>query len=107
MPSLPIRFSIFIAAALVLAACGDQPAEEADLPQPQVQISTSTISPTTAIGAPPETGVPSPESVLDLDNLPDVPHIELPGNDWFQPTPPGQIQLASGKVQLFDFSAVW
>lgn len=45
---------------------------------------------------------PSPQE------LPDIPLIEYgPGDAWFRPTDPSQIQLASGKVQVFKFSASW
>ena len=40
--------------------------------------------------------------------LPAIPEARFgPGSDWFRPTPPEGIQLASGGVQLFEFSAVW
>lgn len=29
------------------------------------------------------------------------------GENWFNPTPPEEIQLASGQLQFFEFSAVW
>jgi hypothetical protein len=63
---------------------------------------------TSAANPPPAATAPGRnDPALDLANLPEVPLVELPGDSWFQPTPPGQIRLASGKVQLFDFSAVW
>lgn len=37
-----------------------------------------------------------------------IPDVEFgPGDAWFQPTDPATIQLAAGKVQFFEFSAVW
>jgi len=40
--------------------------------------------------------------------LPPLPEVRFgPGDAWFRPTDPTEIQLAAGKVQLFEFSAVW
>ena len=40
--------------------------------------------------------------------LPLIPSVHLgSGDDWFRPTNPADIQLASGNVQFFEFSAVW
>jgi hypothetical protein len=66
---------------------------------------------------------PSTESVSDMkeptpatedvapkqpEELPAIPEVKFgAGSDWFRPTPPEGIQLASGGVQLFEFSAVW
>ncbi|MGD8458071.1 MAG: hypothetical protein PVF83_16965 [Anaerolineales bacterium] len=42
------------------------------------------------------------------EELPDIPTISFgPGDAWFQSTDPNQIQLVSGKVQVFKFSASW
>ena len=40
--------------------------------------------------------------------LPSIPSVQFgPGDDWFRPTNPADIQMASGNVQFFEFSAVW
>jgi predicted small secreted protein len=40
--------------------------------------------------------------------IPAIPEVNFgPGDAWFRPTRPSDIQLASGGVQLFEFSAVW
>lgn len=45
------------------------------------------------------------EEVIDL---PPIPEVRFGAGDaWFRPTDPTEIQLAAGKVQLFEFSAVW
>jgi hypothetical protein len=55
---------------------------------------------------------PTPTTEEVTPNKPEellpIPVVQFgPGRDWFRPTPPEKIQLASGRVQLFEFSAVW
>ncbi len=106
------RFPLVIVLALMLAACGSPAATEAPTvvpPAPEVvsQPATETAGPEpTAVAVDPA----APAATLpplDLNNLPDVPRVVLPGDSWFQPTAASQIQMVSGKVQLWDFSAVW
>ena len=48
--------------------------------------------------------VKEPETIEILP----IPEVEFgPGDAWFQPTDPAAIKLVSGKVQFFEFSAVW
>ena len=59
---------------------------------------------------PPDEGSGEGEDVSEpetIEILP-IPDVEFgPGDAWFQPTDPATIQLAAGKVQFFEFSAVW
>ncbi len=74
---------------------------------------TSTQPPSTQAISPWETVLPPAAPTEDvaqkpIEELPPIPVVQFgPGNDWFRPTPPEEIQLASGGVQLFEFSAVW
>lgn len=113
MNKLPVsRYPLVIVLALLLAACGSPAATEAPTaapPAPEVvsQPATETAAPEptalTVDPAAPTASLPP----LDLNNLPDVPRVAFQGDNWFQPTAASQIQMVSGKVQLWDFSAVW
>ncbi|TAK11538.1 MAG: hypothetical protein EPO32_11870 [Anaerolineae bacterium] len=115
---IPFRIELVLMLGLILSACGGSgaPTEIAapptELPAPEIVTlaATSTVAaPTLELTSAPPTQAASPaaDPALDLNNLPDVPLVEFQGNNWFQPTAVSQIQLVSGKVQLFDFSAVW
>ncbi len=109
---LPNRFPLVIVLALTLAACGSPAATEAptpDLPTPEVfsQPATETAAPEPTPVAVDPAAPTATLPPLDPNNLPDVPRVEFQGNNWFQPTASSQIAMVSGKVQLWDFSAVW
>ena len=106
--------SLIALLAIILAACtpanveGQTNVDEvvsSDTPLPQPP-STQAVSPED-IAPPP---APPTEDVAPKPpgELPAIPAVQFgPGSDWFRPTPPEGIRLASGKVQLFKFSAVW
>ena len=109
-----ILISLLVIFGIILAACtpadtGNQPGGGevvgSDTTSPPQPPSTQAVSPgdTVAPPAPPtEDLAPKPP-----EELPPIPPVSFgPGSDWFRPTPPGEIQLASGKVQLFEFSIV-
>lgn len=112
------RIALVLLLGLILSACGGSgaPAEGAapttDLPAPEVVTVAATpteaaVAPDLTSAPPTDAAAPAADPALDLNNLPDVPLVEFQGNNWFQPTAVSQIQMVSGKVQLFDFSAVW
>ena len=44
----------------------------------------------------------------EVINHPPIPEVRFGAGDaWFRPTDPTEIQLTAGKMQLFEFSAVW
>ncbi len=74
---------------------------------------TSTQSPSPQPVPQGETDVPPATPTEDFvpkptEELPPIPVVQFgSGSDWFRPTPPEEIQLTSGGLQLFEFSAVW
>lgn len=106
-----IALSTIILAACATVGVSNQP-NEGEILGPGVVVPEP--SPTEEISGiqAQDTQVPPPptEDVTanQPEELPSIPVVQFgPGSDWFRPTPPGEIQLASGGIQLFEFSAVW
>ena len=109
--------SLIALLAIILVACqtgdiGGQPDSEDAV---GVGVVATESSPTEEVpfAQPVDTQAPPPPPTEDVtpkqpEELPSIPVVQFgPGSDWFRPTPPGEIQLASGGIQLFEFSAVW
>jgi thiol-disulfide isomerase/thioredoxin len=95
--------------SLFLLACGGV-AEVDALPPAAVDTSESSVvveENNDAAPAAEETAESNTEGSAAAVELPQIPDVSFFGDEWFQPTPVDQVALASGQVQLFDFSAIW
>jgi thiol-disulfide isomerase/thioredoxin len=113
------KFILILVFGLLLSACGGQ--VSTDLPPAQVLEATSastivdnesnspgdmaenTANPEDKVT---EDQFEGPEPIVEAD-LPLIPEVTIRGDEWFHPTPVNEVVLASGVVQVFDFSAIW
>jgi len=116
-----VLFSFFLFSAMILVSCNGKDKTEIQLGEtenpdmgdvatelPTVKVTEPLTSTTSEPPAATAEVTEETQSLPSPQELPDIPLVDYgPGDAWFRPTDPSQIQLASGKVQVFKFSASW
>lgn len=118
---MPWTLLVLVLGALLLVACGGADTSSLQLSQGEVATQAAVLQESVSIAATatpaPQIAESTPDAEAQVDEvvspsevsptaLPEIPRIDK-GANWFEPTDPTTVELAAGKLQIFEFSAYW
>ncbi len=109
-------FLVLLVSAFAITACGGANTSSLEVSDTDIATQAAVLQEGLATAvvddSPSEGAQPVDDSPADApaDNppasLPVIPRIDL-GANWFQPTNPIGVKVASGQLQIIEFSAYW